>query len=186
VASLIYAAIMSLDGYIEDGDGNFDWAEPDEEVHAFVNDLERPIGTYLYGRRMYETMVYWETALADAEPTGVGRDYAEIWTAADKVVFSRTLEAVSSARTVIERAFDPDSVRRMKARAERDLSVGGAELAARAIEAGLVDECHLIVVPVAVGGGKHALPLDVRVNLELQDVRRFANGTVHLHYRIAK
>ena len=157
---------------------------PDEEVHTFANELERPIGTYLYGRRMYETMLYWETALAEPELPGFVREFAEIWLAADKVVFSKTLEAVSSARTRIERAFDPEVVRRMKAGSERDLSVGGPDLAGQAIKAGLVDECHLIVLPVVVGGGKRALPADVRVNLELLDVRRFANGTVDLHYRI--
>jgi dihydrofolate reductase len=186
VAKLIYSAIMSLDGYIEDVDGNFEWAAPDEEVHTFVNDVERPIGTYLYGRRMYETMVYWETVLAEPAVPGFARDFAEIWLAADKIVFSRTLEAVSSARTRLERTFDPEAVRRMKARSERDLSVGGPDLAAQAIEAGLVDELHLLVVPVVVGGGKRALPHDVRVHLDLQDVRRFAGGTVHLHYRIAR
>jgi dihydrofolate reductase len=182
VAKLIYSAIASLDGYVADEDGNFDWAAPDEEVHAFVNDLERPVGTYLYGRRMYEVMVAWETM-----PTGdqgpAMRDYAEIWRAADKVVYSRTLEAAASARTRIERDFDPDAVRRMKASAERDISVGGAGLAAHAFRAGLVDECHLLLVPAIVGGGTRALPDDVRVSLALLDERRFAGGVVHLHYR---
>jgi dihydrofolate reductase len=180
VAKLIYSAIASLDGYVEDEGGNFDWAAPDEEVHAFVNDLERPVGTYLYGRRMYETMVYWETA-AGGSP--VARDFAEIWQAADKVVYSTTQEAVSSARTRIERDFDPDAVRRLKATAGRDITVGGPGLAAQAIRAGLVDECHLFLVPAVVGGGKRALPDDVSLELELLDERRFASGVVHLHYR---
>jgi dihydrofolate reductase len=181
MARLIYSAIASLDGYVEDEDGNFDWAAPDDEVHAFVNDLERPVGTYLYGRRMYETMVYWETA-AGAAP--VVRDFAEIWRAADKVVYSTTLETVSSARTRIERDFDPDAVRRLKATAGRDVTVGGPGLAAQAIGAGLVDECHLFLVPAVVGGGKRALPDGVRLELELLDERRFGSGVVHLHHRI--
>ena len=182
MARLTYSAITSLDGYVADRDGRFDWAEPDQEVHTFVNDLERSAGTYLYGRRMYEVMVAWETvALADQPP--FIRDYAEIWRAADKVVYSRTLEAVSSARTRIERAFDPGAVRRMKASAGRDLRVGGPNLAARAIEAGLVDEWHLFVAPVVVGGGTRFLPDDVRLDLELVDERCFAGGMVHLRYR---
>ena len=183
MAKLIYSAIASLDGYVADTDGNFDWAAPDEEVHAFVNDLERKVGTYLYGRRMYEVMRYWETAQAVTDQPPVMRDFAEIWQAADKIVYSRTLESVSSARTRIERDFDPEAVRRMKAQAERDLSVGGPDLAAQALGAGLVDECHLFVAPVVVGGGKRSLPDDVRVKLELLDERRFEGGVVHLHYR---
>ena len=184
MARLIYSAIMSLDGYVADESGNFDWGMPDEEEHFFVNDLERRIGTHLYGRRMYETMVYWETAhTLDGQPPVV-LDFAQIWQAADKVVYSRTLEKVSSARTRIERVFDPEAVRKMKAAAERDFSVGGPELAAQAIRAGLVDECHLFVAPVAIGTGNRALPDDVRLNLELLDQRRFRNGVVHLHYRI--
>jgi dihydrofolate reductase len=184
MAKLIYGAITSLDGYIEDAEGKFDWAEPDEEVHAFVNDLEREIGTYLYGRRMYETMVFWERPpdLADQPP--VVQDFAEIWQRADKIVYSGTLQTPSSARTRIERAFDPEAVRQLKATASRDITVGGAELGARAIEAGLVDEYQLFLVPVVVGGGKRALPGGVvRVNLELLEERRFGNGTVYLHYR---
>jgi len=182
VARLIYSAITSLDGYVADEAGNFDWAVPDEEVHTFVNDLERPVGTYLYGRRMYEVMVAWETMpLADQPP--FVQDFAQIWQAADKIVYSRTLETVSSASTRIERAFDPEAVRRMKARAERDISVGGPDLAAQAITAGLVDECHLFVAPIVVGGGTRSLPDDVRLELELLDERRFGNGMVHLHYR---
>jgi dihydrofolate reductase len=183
VSKLIYSAIASLDGYVADADGNFDWAVPDEEVHTFINDLERPAGTYLYGRRMYETMVGWETdpTLADRSP--LMRDFAEIWQAADKIVYSKTLEAVSTARTRIERDFDPEAVRQMKALAGRDLIVGGPELAAQAIKAGLVDEYHLFVVPIVVGGGKRSLPNDVRLQLELVDERRFGNGMVYLKYR---
>jgi dihydrofolate reductase len=182
VGKLIYSVITSLDGYIEDATGKFDWATPDEEVHAFVNDQERPVGTHLYGRRMYETMVFWETAHTLDEPV-VFRDYAGIWQAADKIVYSRTLDRVSSARTRIEREFDPESVRQMKASSERDIGLGGPELAAQAIRAGLVDEYHLFLHPIVVGGGKPSLPNDVRVNLELVDERRFDSGVVHLHYR---
>ena len=183
MAKLIYSAIASLDGYVADEDGNFDWAAPDEEVHTFVNDLDRPLGTYLYGRRMYETMVGWETDHTLAEQSPVMRDFAQIWQAADKIVYSRTLEAVSTARTRIERDFEPDAVRQMKASAQRDMIVGGADLAAHAFRARLVDECHLFVVPIVVGGGKRSLPDDVRVELELLDERRFEGGVVYLHYR---
>ena len=182
MAKLIYSAITSLDGYVAGEEGNFDWAEPDGEVHSFVNDLERPVGTYLYGRRMYETMLAWETMSLDDQPAVV-RDFAEIWRAADKIVYSKTLESVSSARTRIERNFDPEAVRRLKAAAERDITVGGPNLAAQAIKAGLVDEYHLFVAPVVVGGGNQALPTNVRLKLELLDERRFGNGMVHLHYR---
>ena len=182
MAKLIYAALCSLDGYMADKDGNFDWAAPDEEVHRAANDLERPVGTHLYGRRMYEVMVYWETvALADQPP--VIRDYAEIWQAADKVVYSRTLKTPSSARTRIEPDFDSEAVRQMKSSAERDISVGGPELAAHAIRAGLVDECHLFLTPILVGGGTPSLPDNVRVELELLDERRFRGGVVYLRYR---
>ena len=184
MAKLIYSAITSLDGYIADEDGKFDWSAPDEEVHTFVNDLSRPVGTYLLGRRMYEVLVYWETIdLADQPP--VMRDFAEIWQAADKIVYSRTLETVSSARTRIERDFDPEAVRQLKAEAGRDLAVGGPDLAAQAIAAGLVDEYQLFVTPMVVGGGNQALPDKVRLKLELLDERRFGNGTVHLRYRAA-
>jgi dihydrofolate reductase len=183
MAKLIYSAIISLDGYVADEGGNFDWSVPDQEVHAFVNDLERPVGTYLYGRRMYEVMAGWETLpLADEPP--VMRDFAEIWRAADKVVYSATLDGVSSARTRIERAFDPDAVREMKDLAERDITVGGPELAGQAIKAGLVDECHLFVSPIIVGAGKPALPDQVRVTLETLDVRRFGNGVVYLRHHL--
>jgi dihydrofolate reductase len=184
MAKLIYSAITSLDGYVEDAEGKFDWAAPGEEVHAFVNDLERSVGTYLYGRRMYETMVYWENPPGSAEQPAYVRDFAEIWQRADKIVYSKTLQNASSAKTRVEREFDPDAVSRLKATAHRDLTVGGAELAAQAIEAGLVDEYQLFLVPVVVGGGKRSLPDNVRVTLELLEERRFRNGTVYLHYRL--
>jgi dihydrofolate reductase len=183
MGKLIYTAITSLDGYVEDEKGKFDWAEPDEQVHAFVNDLERGAATYLYGRRMYETMVGWETDPTLAERSPLMAAFAETWQAADKVVYSTTLETVSTARTRIERAFQPDAVRTMKARADRDLTVGGPNLAAHAFEAGLVDECRLFLVPVVVGGGKPALPEGRRLNLELIEQRAFGNGTVYLRYR---
>jgi dihydrofolate reductase len=184
VGKLIYSAIASLDGYIEDADGRFDWAAPSEEVHAFVNELERPVGTYLYGRGMYETMVFWENPPALAEQPPVTRDFAQIWQAADKVVYTKTLQTVTSARTRIEREFDTDAVRELKARATADLTVGGAKLAAQAIAAGLVDEYQLFLVPVVVGGGKRALPDDhLHLNLELLEERRFRNGTVYIRYR---
>ncbi len=184
VGKLIYSAITSLDGYVEDVGGKFDWAAPDEEVFAFVNDLERPIGTYHYGRRMYETMAGWETDefIGDRQPVMV--DFAEIWRAADKVVFSRTLRSVSSARTRIEGTFDPELVQKMKSSAKSDLTVAGAELASLAFRAGLIDECHLLLNPILVGGGKQALPSEIRTRLELLDEGRFANGVVHLHYRV--
>jgi dihydrofolate reductase len=184
MANLIYSAIASLDGFTADSNGHFDWAAPDEEVHAFVNDLERPVGAYLYGRRMYETMAYWETASTGDDQPAVMREYARIWQAADKVVYSSTLDAVSSARTRLEREFDPDAVRRLKETAERDVSVGGPGLAAHALAAGLVDECHLFLNPVVVGGGTPALPAGLRLELELLDERRFGNGVVYLRYRV--
>jgi dihydrofolate reductase len=180
MAKLIYTAITSLDGYVADKDGNFDWAAPDEEVLSFVNNLERPVGTYLYGRRMYEVMAPWET-LADQQP--VMRDYAQIWQAADKVVYSKTLDTVASARTRIERQFDREAVRQLKAQAGHDLSVGGPHLAAQAFKAALVDECRLFLAPIVVGGGNRALPDQVRLQLELLEERRFGNGMVHLRYR---
>src|SRR5215203_2298463 len=183
MAKLIYSAISSLDGYVADEEGNFDWAVPDEEVHAFINDLDRQVGTYLYGRRMYETMAGWETDPTLAEQSPLMRDFAEIWQAAEKVVYSKTLEAVSTASTRIERDFDPEAVRQVKASAGRDVVVGGAELAAQAFRAGLVDECHLFVAPIVVGGGKRSLPDNARVKLELLGERRFGNGMVYLHYR---
>jgi len=183
MAELIYMMNTSVDGYVAERDGTFDWSVPTAEVFAIFNELLRPIGTYLYGRRMYETMVYWETV--DADDDSVARDFAELWRAADKVVYSTTLPTASSARTRIERAFDPEAVRRMKATAPTDISVGGPELAAQAIRAGLVDALHLFLTPISVGGGKPALPTDARVRLELLDERRFANGTVHLHYAVS-
>jgi dihydrofolate reductase len=182
MGKLIYSSIASLDGYIADEDGNFDWAEPDEDVHTLVNDLARPVGTFLLGRRMYEVLVAWETIDTADQPPYI-QDFAEMWRAADKVVYSTNLETVSSARTRIERAFDPEAVRHLKATAERDLSVGGPGLAAHSITAGLVDECHLFLVPVVVGGGTRFFPDDVRLTLELLDERGFGNGTVHLRYR---
>ena len=183
MAKLTYSAITSLDGYVADADGRFDWAAPDEEVHAFINDLERPVGTYLYGRRIYEVMVAWETMPESDEQREVSRDYTQIWRAAAKIVYSSTLATVTSARTRLERVFDPEAIRQLKASAGSDLSIGGPGLAAEAIKAGLVDECHLFVNPVVVGGGLRALPDNVRVPLELLDEHRFASGVVHLHYR---
>jgi dihydrofolate reductase len=183
VAKLIYMAIASLDGYVTDEDGDFAWAKPDEEVHAFVNDLERPIGTHLYGRRLYEVMTGWETMHTLPDQTPQTLDFAAIWQAAEKVVYSRTLDTVSSARTRIERDFAPAAVRQMKAEADRDISIGGATLAGEAIRAGLVDELHLIVNPIVVGGGTPSLPDGVRWELDLLDERRFANGVVYVRYR---
>jgi dihydrofolate reductase len=182
MARLIYSAIASLDGYTADEAGNFDWAAPDAELHAFVNDRERDVGTHLYGRRMYETMAVWETMDVSAEPE-VMRDYAGIWRAADKVVYSRTLAAPSTPRTRIERAFDPEAVRRMKRTAGRDISVGGPGLAAHALRAGIVDEIQLFLVPAVVGGGTRALPDGLRADLDLLDERRFAGGAVYLRYQ---
>jgi dihydrofolate reductase len=183
MAKLIYTAITSLDGYVADKGGRFEWAEPDEEVHTFVNDLVRPAGTYLYGRRMYEVMAVWETMHTRADQPPFVLDFARIWQGADKIVYSKTLKAASSARTRIERDFDPEAVRQLKSQAAHDLTIGGPGLAALAIKAGLVDEYHLIVAPMIVGGGKPSLPNNVRLRLELLDERRFGNGMVHLHYR---
>ena len=182
MARLIYSAIASLDGYVADEDGRFDWSVPDAEVHAFVNDAERPIGTYLCGRRLYDVMAAWETMDTGPDQAPAMRDYAAIWQAADKVVYSRSLEAPRTARTRVEREFDPDAVRAMKAAAGRDLSVGGPDLAGQALRAGLVDEVRLFLSPVVVGGGTAALPRGVRLDLELVGERRFGNGVVHLHY----
>jgi dihydrofolate reductase len=184
MARLLYMAITSLDGYVTDEKGNYDWAMPDDEVFGFVNDFERPVGTYLYGRRLYQDMTGWETAHTQAGQSSLVLDFARIWQAADKIVYSRSLETVSTTRTRLERNFDPGTVRQMKARATRDITVGGPALAAEAIKAGLVDECHLIVCPVVVGGGKKSLPGDVRLQLQLLGERRFSSGVVHLHYRI--
>ena len=182
MARLIYSAIASADGYVEDASGGFDWAAPDEELHRFVNDLERPVGTYLYGRRMYQTMFYWETADTVPGQPPSAREFAGIWQAADKIVFSRTLQSVPGARTRIERNFDPGKIRQLKSATEHDMTVGGADLAGQAIKAGLVDELQLFLVPVIVGGGKRALPHGVRSDLELLDTQRFASGAVYLRY----
>lgn len=183
MGTLRYTAITSLDGYIADEDGDFGWAEPDAEVHAFINDLERTAGTHLYGRRMYETMAAWETEPALAEGSPIARDYAEIWQAADKIVYSTTLTTPTTSKTRIERRFDPDAVRQLKADTPDDLGIGGAGIAAAAFEAGLVDEVQLVVAPVVVGGGTRCLPDRVRLDLELLDTRRFDSGMVFLRYR---
>jgi dihydrofolate reductase len=185
LATLIYSAITSLDGYIEDQTGRFDWAMPDQEVHTFINDLERSVGTYLYGRRMYETMLVWETDTSVAQQSPVTNEYAQIWQAAEKIVFSKTLTRGSTSRTRIERNFSPKVIREMKMSAGRDITVGGAHLASHAFKAGLVDECRLYVSPVIVGGGKVALPREVRLPLELLETRPFGNGMVYLRYRVA-
>jgi dihydrofolate reductase len=185
MARLIYSAITSLDGYVADAEGRIDWAAPDEEVHAFVNDLERPVGTYLYGRRMYDTMRYWEAAHTVAGQPAVSLDFARIWQAADKIVYSTTLREPATTRTRVEPEFDPEQVSKLKAAADRDLTVGGPELAGQAIAAGLVDEYQLFVVPAVVGGGTRALPGQVRLNLALAQEHRFASGVVYLCYRPA-
>ena len=184
MAHLIYSAISSLDGYTEDMDGKFDWAAPDEEVHRFINNLERAAGTHLYGRRMYETMSVWETDPNLTAESPLMRDFAEIWQAADKIVYSRTLEAVSTRKTQIERNFNPEAIRQLKEAVEHDLLIGGPELAAHAFRSGLIDECHLFLIPIIVGGGKQALPDNVRFELELLEERRFGSGVVFLRYRV--
>ncbi len=184
MARLIYSSIASLDGYVADADGGFAWAAPDAEVHAFINDLERPIGTYLYGRRMYETMRFWETNDPTGQGAAIEADFTAMWRAADKVVYSTTLDAVTTARTRLERTFDPEAVAALKASAPRDITVGGPGLAAHALRAGLVDECHLFVAPAVVGGGTPWLPDGLRLGLELLGERRFAGGMVHLHYAL--
>jgi dihydrofolate reductase len=183
MANLIYVANTSLDGYTEDKDGAFDWTEPSEEVHSFINDLIRAARTHLYGRRMYETMMVWEIDLSLAAESPIMRDFAEVWQAADKIVYSRTLETISTRKTQLERTFDPGAIRQLKAASEGDILIGGPELAAHAFRAGLIDECHLFVAPILLGGGKSALPDDVRVELELLEERRFGNGTVYLRHR---
>ena len=184
MAKLIYVTNVSLDGYIEDERGSFDWTEPDDELFAFITDLVRPVGTYLYGRRMYDTMAVWETDPALASQSELMADFAKVWQAASKVVYSTTIEAVSTTKTRLERTFDPASVRDIKASATSDLTVGGPHLAAHAFRAGLVDECHLFVRPILVGGGKPALPSDFRADLELLDDRRLSDGVVYVRYRI--
>ena len=184
MARLFYSAIASADGYVEDATGGFGWAEPDEELFRFINELERPVGTYLYGRRMYQTMQYWETAHTMPGQASFALDFAGLWQAAEKVVFSRSLTSVQSARTRIERSFDPGLIRQLKSAAGQDLTVGGADLAGQAIRAGLVDELQLFLVPAVVGGGKRAISDGVRADLELLDTRRFASGTVYLRYAL--
>jgi dihydrofolate reductase len=183
MAKLIYSSIASLDGYVSDEDGNFEWAAPDEEVLEFLTDLERPVGTYLYGRRMYETMVYWETAVDLADEPPAVRDWGTMWRAADKIVYSKTLNAVSSARTRIERDFDARAVSAMKAATGNDITVGGPDLAAQAFREGLVDECQVFLTPIVIGGGRRSLPDDYQQELELLDVRPFTSGVVYLRYR---
>ncbi|MET4061949.1 dihydrofolate reductase [Arthrobacter sp. UYP6] len=183
MGQLVYTCITSLDGYVADEDGNFDWSMPDEEVHAFVNDLERNIGTQLYGRGLYEVMAAWDTMPVAEEPEEI-QDYAEIWKAADKIVFSRSLQSVDTSNTRLEHEFDADAVRRLKEASDRDLSVGGPDLAGQALRAGLVDEVQLLLSPVIVGGGKAFLPAGLRLGLDLLEERRFGNGVVFLRYGI--
>jgi len=184
MAKLIYVTNVSLDGYVEDVDGRIDWTEPSDEVFSFITDLVRPVGTYLYGRRMYEAMALWEVDPALAARSELWADFARVWQAADKIVYSTTLHDVSTARSRTERGFDPDAVRMLKASAASDMTIGGSSLAAHAFDAGLVDECQLFVHPVVVGGGKPAFSGDGRVPLDLMDERRFGNGVVNLRYRI--
>ena len=184
MSQLIYSMLMSLDGYIEDVNGNFDWAEPDEEVHTFINDRERSLGTFLYGRRLYETMAVWETDPSFTSDSPILQDYAAIWQAAEKMIYSRSLPAVWTARTRLEREFDPEAIRQLKATRARDLVIGGPNLAAQAFRAGLVDECQLFLAPVVVGAGKPALPQDMRLELDLLEERRFGNGMLYLRYRV--
>jgi dihydrofolate reductase len=183
---LIYSAISSLDGYIEDSDGKFEWAMPDEEVHRFINNLERTAGTYLYGRRMYETMRVWETDPSLAAQSPLLRDFAEVWQAANKIVYSKTLEALSTRKTQIERTFDPEAIRQLKEAAEHDILIGGPDLASHAFRSELIDECHLFLTPIVVGGGKPSLPDNVRFELELLEERRFGNGMVLLRYQVRR
>jgi dihydrofolate reductase len=184
MAPLIFNAMTSLDGYVADADGGFGWAAPDAAVHAFVNDLMRPVGTYLYGRRMYEVMQYWETWEADDGASPVEQDFARVWQAADKIVYSRTLESASTARTRLEREFAPETVRQLKASADRPIAVAGPGLAAAAFRAGLVDDVQLLLFPVVVGGGTRALPDDVGLDLQLTDVHRFDSGVVFLRHLV--
>ena len=183
MAHLIYSAISSLDGYIEDTNGNFDWAMPDEEVHRFINNLERTAGTYLYGRRMYETMMVWETDPNLAADSPLTQDFAEIWQAANKIVYSKTLAATSTRKTQIEQNFNPEAIQQLKKTAQHDILIGGPELAAHAFRSGFIDECHIFLTPIIVGGGKQSLPDHIRLELELLEERRFRNGTVYLRYR---
>jgi dihydrofolate reductase len=185
MSKLIYITNVSLDGYIEDSDGNFGWTEPSDDFYVFITDLVRPAGTYLYGRRLYEAMAVWETDPALAARSELMSDFARVWQAANKVVFSTTVNEVSTAKTQLERNFDPDAIRDLKASAAGDLTVGGANLAAQAFHAGIVDECQLLIHPVFVGTGKPSLPRDMRADLELLDERRFSNGVVYVRYRVA-
>jgi dihydrofolate reductase len=184
MARLIYASNMSLDGWTEDERGAFDWAPPDDEVFAFITELMRSAGTYLYGRRMYDTMAVWETDSTLAAQSELAADYASAWQAADKVVYSSTLAATSTANTRLERHFDPRAVHDLKATASRDLIVGGPNLAAQALGAGLVDELKLFVWPVVLGGHNPALPTDTRADLKFLDEHRFSNGVLQLRYRV--
>jgi dihydrofolate reductase len=184
MARLIYSAITSLDGYIEDAHGNFDWAMPDEDVHGFINNLERAAGTYLYGRRMYETMQVWETDPDLAADSPLTQDFAEVWQAATKIVYSTTLERVSTRNTRLERTFDPEAIRKLKETVEEDILIGGPGLAAHAFRSGLIDECQLFLTPIIVGAGKPSLPDNIRLGLELLEERRFGNGMVFLRYRV--
>jgi dihydrofolate reductase len=186
MANLIYSVIASLDGYIADEQGNFDWGVPDEEVHTFINDLQRGIGTYLYGRGLYEVMYAWETMDSLADQPEYIFEFAQIWQLADKIVYSKTLEKASSSRTRIEREFDPQAIQALKSSEDQDILVGGPNLAAHAFKAGLVDECHLILAPILIGGGKKALPSDFRLELTLMGDRRFNNGMIYLGYRTAR
>ena len=183
MARLIYSAISSLDGYIEDTNGKFDWAAPDEEVHRFINNLERSAGTHLYGRRMYETLMVWETDPNLAADSPLTQDFAEIWQAANKIVYSKTLAAASTRKTQIEPNFNPEAIQQLKKTAQHDILIGGPELAAHAFRSGLIDECHLFLIPIIVGGGKQALPDNIRLELELLEERRFGSGVVFLRYR---
>ena len=184
MSKLTYTALMSLDGFIEDPDGQFEWAMPDVELHSYINDLQLPVGGHIYGRRMYETMAVWETIEDKPGVSAVEAEFAEVWRAADKVVYSRTLAAVSTPRTRLEREFDPEAVRQMVEAADHEISIGGPGIAEHAFRAGLVDEVHLFVFPVVVGGGKAALPRGMRVDLELLEERQFHGGVMHLHHRV--
>jgi dihydrofolate reductase len=183
MARLIYTTNLSLDGYIEDMDGKFDWTAPDKEYFKFITNLVREVDTYLYGRRLYEAMMVWETDPNLAAESPLRRDFAEVWQAADKIVYSRTLESVSTRKTRLERDFDPEAIRQLKETVEQDILIAGAELAAHAFRSGLIDECHLFLIPIIVGGGKQALPDNVRLELELLEERRFGSGVVFLRYR---
>ena len=183
MANLIYVANMSLDGYTEDKEGKFDWTDPNEEVFRFITNLVRATGTHLYGRRMYQTMMVWETEPQLAAESPLSRDFAEIWQAADKIVYSGTLETISTRKTQLEQTFDPEAIRQLKESVEHDILIGGPELAAHAFRSGLIDECHLFIIPIIVGGGKQALPDNVRLELQLLEERRFGSGVVYLGYR---